>query len=143
MLVAMLLGLAASLYAGRSGRASHTARAPQTAPSIPSGKPEATIDLATDEGANLVKGEWRYSDTKIIEVNFKGPGPDKQPTGHPIKTYDYEPKAGPADFDDSKWEIINPTSLSDRRSTGRLCFNWYRKRQALLRHDRRAGRRRD
>jgi gluconolactonase len=92
----------------------------------PSGKPEAVIDLATDEGARLVKGEWRYSDTKIIEVDFKGPGPDKQPTGAPIRTYDYTPKAGPADFDDSPWPVIAPASLSDRRSTGKLCFNWYR-----------------
>ena len=92
----------------------------------PSGKPAAVIDLATDEGAKLVKGEWRYSDTKIIEVDFKGPGPDKQPTGAPLRTYDYTPKAGPADFDDSQWPVIAPASLSDRRSTGRLCFNWYR-----------------
>lgn len=123
MFAAMLLGLVASLYVGFSDIAS---RAAQTAPAVPSGKPEAAIDLATDEGAKLVKSQWRYSDTKIIEVDFKGPGPDKQPTGRPIKTYDYEPKAGPADFDDSRWEIISPTSLSDRRSTGRICFNWYR-----------------
>jgi gluconolactonase len=92
----------------------------------PSGKSEATIDLATEDGAKLVKGQWRYSDTRIVEVDFRGPGPDKQPTGRPIRTYDYEPKAGPADFDDSKWEAISPASLSDRRATGRICFNWYR-----------------
>jgi len=97
-----------------------------SAQQTPSGKPEATIDLATEEGAKLVNGQWRYSDTKIIEVDFRGPGPDKQPTGRPIKTYDYEPKAGVADFDDSKWEVISPASLSDRRATGRICFNWYR-----------------
>lgn len=97
-----------------------------SAQQTPGGKPEATIDLATDEGAKLVKGQWLYSDTRIIEVDFKGPGRDKQPTGRPIKTYDYEPKAGVADFDDSKWEAISPASLSDRRSTGRICFNWYR-----------------
>src|SRR6266545_3714229 len=75
------------------------------------GKPEASINLATDEGARLVKGQWRYSDTKIIEVDFKGPGPDKQPTGAPIKTYDYTPHAGGADFDDSKWEPIGAPTL--------------------------------
>lgn len=93
---------------------------------VPVGKPDATINLATDDGAKLVKGQWRYSDTRIIEVDFKGPGPDKQPTGAPIRTYDYEPKAGVADFDDSKWEVIPANSLDARRSTGRLCFNWYR-----------------
>jgi gluconolactonase len=96
------------------------------AASAANGKPEASIDLATDAGAKLVKGQWRYSDTKIIEVDFKGPGPDKQPTGAPIKTYDYTPHAGGADFDDSKWEPIGATTLDQRRATGRLCFNWYR-----------------
>src|SRR5207247_3485654 len=92
----------------------------------PSGKPDATIDLATKEGVDLVKGQWRYSDTKIIEVDFKAAGPDKQPTGKPIKTYDFTPHAGGADFDDSKWEKIEPTTLDARRSTGRLCFSWHR-----------------
>ena len=93
---------------------------------VPTGRPEATIDLAMKEGVRLVRGEWRYSDTKIIEVDFKAPGPDGQPTGKPIKTYDYTPKAGGADFDDSRWEAIDPTTLDKRRGTGRICFNWYR-----------------
>src|SRR5262245_34046546 len=70
-------------------------------------KPEAVIDLATDAGVKLVKGQWRYSDTKIIEVDFKGPGADKQPTGAPIKTYDFTPHAGGADYDDSRWELVD------------------------------------
>jgi gluconolactonase len=98
----------------------------QTSADTPKGQPEATINLATAEGAKLVKGEWRYSDTKIIEIDFKGPGPDNQPTGAPVKTYDYTPHAGGADFDDSKWQVIDATTLNARRSTGRLCFNWYR-----------------
>ena len=92
----------------------------------PTGKPEATIDLATEEGVKMVKGAWRYSDTRIIEVDFRAPGPDKQPTGPAVKTYDYTPHAGGADFDDSKWESIDATALDQRRSSGRLCFNWYR-----------------
>lgn len=93
---------------------------------VPTAKPDATINLATDDGAKLVKGQWRYSDTKIIEVDFKSPGADKQPTGAANRTYDYTPKAGPAEFDDSGWEAIPASSLEARRSTGRLCFNWYR-----------------
>jgi gluconolactonase len=98
----------------------------ETNADAPTGKPDAVIDLATREGVDLVKGQWRYSDTKIIQVDFKAPGPDKQPTGKSIKTYDFTPHAGGADFDDSKWEKIDPTTLDARRSTGRLCFNWYR-----------------
>jgi gluconolactonase len=44
----------------------------------------------------------------------------------PVKTYDYTPHAGGADFDDSKWEVISPTTLDQRRGNGRLGFNWYR-----------------
>lgn len=93
---------------------------------LPATAIEATIDLATRAGAGLVKGQWRYSDTRIIEVDFPGPGHDGQPTGAPGRTYDYTPKAGAADFDDSQWDVIDPTTLTQRRSTGRICFNWYR-----------------
>ena len=88
--------------------------------------PAASVDLSTREGAALVKGQWRYSDTRIVEVEYRGPGDDGQPTGVPVKTYDYLPKAGVADFDDSRWEMVDPTTLSQRRGTGRLSFNWYR-----------------
>src|SRR6476659_939571 len=98
----------------------------KTAADIPNGKPAATIDLASRSGAGLVKGEWRYSDTKIVEADFRGPGQDKQPTGAPVKTYDYTPHAGGANFDDSGWEVIGPNTLDQRRGNGRLGFNWYR-----------------
>jgi gluconolactonase len=98
----------------------------ETNADAPNGAADATIDLATKAGVDLVKGQWRYSDTKIVEVDFKSAGPDKQPTGAPNKTYDYTPHAGGVDFDDSKWESIEPNTLDARRSTGRLCFNWYR-----------------
>ena len=31
-----------------------------------------------------------------------------------------------ADFDDSKWEVIAPETLKNARSTGQVCFCWYR-----------------
>ena len=92
----------------------------------PFGRPDALVDLRTAEGVRLVKGQWRYRDAKIAEVDAKGPGPDLKPSGAPIRTYDYTPKAGAADFDDSTWEAIEPTTLDARRSTGKVCFNWYR-----------------
>ncbi len=116
------LSILAALFI--SGLAS--AAAAQTIPYLPSGKPEAAINLQTVDGVRLVKGQWRYSDTKIVEVDFNGPGADGQPTGAPVKTYDYTPHAGGADFDDSRWEAIEPTTLSKRRGYGRLGFNWYR-----------------
>jgi gluconolactonase len=90
------------------------------------GRPDAIVDLRTTEGAGLVKAQWRYSDTTISEVDFNAPGADLRPSGNAIKTYDLFPKAGPAAFDDSRWTAIEPRALEDRRSTGKLCFNWYR-----------------
>jgi gluconolactonase len=89
-------------------------------------KPDATIDLMTQEGVALVKGQWRYSDTKIIEVDHHRVGTDLGPSGPPNRTYDLVPQAGAADFDDSAWQVIDGPDLEARRSTGRLCFNWYR-----------------
>ena len=93
---------------------------------VPGGKAEATIDLASVEGARMVNGVWRYSDTRIVETDFRAAGADNQPTGAMVKTYDYTPKAGVADYDDSTWEIVPANELSRRRGNGRLSFNWYR-----------------
>src|SRR5512135_3420670 len=90
------------------------------------GKPQAVIDLATRDGAALVKGQWRYSDTRIVETDFYAAGADGQPGDTPVKAYDYSPKAGGVNFDDSGWEVIEPSSLDKRRTNGRLAFNWYR-----------------
>ena len=92
----------------------------------PYGRPDAIVDLRTRAGVELVKGQWRYSDVRIIETDFRAPGPDLKPSGNPIKTYDYSPHAGTTDFDDSRWEALDPTTLEARRSTGKVCFNWYR-----------------
>src|SRR6266542_127280 len=99
------------------------AQAPQDPPAS---KPEAVVDLTTAQGVQLVGGQWRYSDTRLVETEFPGPGRDGQPTGAVGKTWDFTPHAGAADFDDSKWEVLAPESLSTRRGTGRLGFNWYR-----------------
>jgi len=121
-----LIVIAAALYFGLAANARNVIQPAKTSADVPAGIPAATIDLGTVDGVDSVKGQWRYSDTKIVEVNFVGPGADKQPTGAPVKTYDYTPHAGGADFDDSKWEAIAPTTLDQRRGSGRLGFNWYR-----------------
>ena len=113
--IAVLLTLPAKFVAGAS-----------LEESLAMHKPDAVIDLATKEGLETVQGQWRYSDTRIVEVDFKAAGPDGQPGDMPIKTYDFTPHAGGAGFDDSKWEVLDPTTLDKRRSAGRLAFNWYR-----------------
>ena len=89
-------------------------------------RPDAVVDLATNAGVELVRGQWRYSDAKIVEVDSKAPGPDLKPSGAPIRTYDVSPHAGSVEFDDSSWRMLDPSHLDERLSTGRLCFNWYR-----------------
>jgi gluconolactonase len=84
------------------------------------------VDLRTREGASLVNGQWRYSDARLVDADFKGPGPDLRPSGVPVRTTDITPKAGAADFDDSAWQAIEATTLDARRTNGRLSFNWYR-----------------
>ncbi len=93
---------------------------------VPIVRPEALIDLRTEEGAGLVKGQWRYRDAKVIQVPFRSVGSDLKPSGPPNRTYDITPQAGAADFDDSKWEVIGADTLEKRRASAKLCFNWYR-----------------
>jgi gluconolactonase len=100
-------------------------------PLLPDGQALATIDLATREGAALVKGEWRYRDADIVTVDFKSAGPDGQPTGKPVKTHDIVPHAGARDYDDRDWEVIAPEALATRRGNGRLSFDWYRLRLTI------------
>jgi gluconolactonase len=92
----------------------------------PEGAADASIDLATDEGVKAVNGQWRYHDTVIVSTNFFEAGRDGQPGVKPTQTYDYEPHAGGAEFDDSQWQTIAPNTLDTRRGHGRLSFNWYR-----------------
>ena len=77
------------------------------------------IDLRTPEGVAKVNGEWRWHDVKLIPA-------ENQSDGQTFDTYDYEPKAKGPEFDDSAWEKVDPKTLGDRRSAGKICFCWYR-----------------
>src|SRR5262249_1420444 len=92
----------------------------------PDGPADASVDLATKDGVDRVHGTWRYADAKITETAFRSVGADLKPSGPPNTTYDVVPHAGAADFDDSAWEVLDPARLSARKSTGRVCFAWYR-----------------
>ncbi len=116
--------LASLLLAGACAACSRAALAAKD--DLLSLTPDASIDLATAEGAASVEGEWRYHDVRIVETGFRAAGPDGQPTGAANRAYDYVPHAGWADFDDSSWERIDATTLEERRTAGKLSFNWYR-----------------
>ncbi len=98
----------------------------QVGSDVPSSQPQSIVDLRTRQGVALLRAEWRYRDAEIIEVDHRAPGPDLRPSGPPNRTFDISPHAGAADFDDSGWEVIDPTTLEARRGNGRLSFNWYR-----------------
>jgi gluconolactonase len=95
-------------------------------PEILPGKPDAVIDLQTDEGAAVVGARWRYSDARITEIDFVEVGSDLGPSGPPNRTYDVEPHAQAADYDDSEWRELEPAETMLRLGGGRICFNWYR-----------------
>ncbi len=95
------------------------------------GLPDAIVDLAAAPGLALVRGEWRYGDAHIVDVEARGPGADLKPSGPPVRTYEIAPRAGAADFDDSSWPKVDPTTLDARRGGGRVSFAWYRLRLTL------------
>jgi gluconolactonase len=108
-----------------------TTAASQATVDLPTLLPQAVVDLRTREGAELVGARWRYSDATIVATEHREPGADLRPSGAPNRTNDITPHAGAADFDDSSWEVIEPAALENRRSHGRLAFNWYRTRITL------------
>jgi gluconolactonase len=73
-----------------------------------------------------VNAQWRYSDTRINEIDHRSVGFDLKASGPKNRTFDFAPDARAADFDDSKWEVISAGSLEKRRGNGRLSLNWYR-----------------
>lgn len=103
----------------------------QTVVDPPADRADALIDLKTNEGMALVKGQWRFHDATTTAVPFRAPGADLRPSGEPITTMDITPKAGVAGFDDSGWEKIAADSLEQRRTTGEVSFAWYRARLTI------------
>jgi gluconolactonase len=93
------------------------------------GRPDAVVDLQTDDGAALVGARWRYSDAEVREIDFVAVGSPSDPLGAgetPNRTYDVVPHAEAADFDDSGWRVLAPAETMLRLGNGRVSFNWYR-----------------
>jgi gluconolactonase len=98
-------------------------------PELLPGCPDSVVDLQTHAGAELVGGEWRYSDARVEEIEFVEVGHPDDPLGPgltPNRTYDVLPHAEGVDYDDSAWRALAPAETQLRLSQGRVCFNWYR-----------------
>jgi gluconolactonase len=107
-----------------------TARVPGPPELLPR-RPDAVVDLQSTAGAALLRGEWRYADAFVREVAFVevGSDTDPDPLGPgtvPNRTYEIEPHAGSADFDDSGWRALAPEQTTLRLGNGLVSFNWYR-----------------
>jgi gluconolactonase len=86
----------------------------------PIGKPVAVADLTTAEGAAAFGAQWKVMDVKIVETPAAA-------NAAPVKTtYDIEPHANVAGFDDSAWPTVEPKGLVDNRGGGKVSFMWYR-----------------
>jgi gluconolactonase len=98
-------------------------------PELLPGRPDAVVDLQTDQGVGLVGAQWRYSDARVEEIDFVELGAPDDPLGPgtvPNRTYDVVPHAETADYDDSGWRVLAPEETRLRLANGRVCFNWYR-----------------
>jgi gluconolactonase len=98
-------------------------------PELLPGRPDAVIDLQTDDGVALVDGEWRYADCRVDEIDFVEVGHPDDPLGPGLvanRTYDVVPHGGGTDVDDSDWRVLAPAETMLRLANGRVCFNWYR-----------------
>lgn len=93
------------------------------------GRPDAIVDLQTEDGVGLVHGTWRTSDAEIREIEFVELGSPEDPLGPgtvPNRTYDVVPHAESRDFDDSGWRTLTPEETMLRLGNGRVSFTWYR-----------------
>src|SRR4051812_40464310 len=103
-------------------------------PELLPGRPDAVVDLQTDDGASLVGARWRYSDARVEEIDFVELGSPEDPLGPgtvPNRTYDVVPHAQAPDYDDCGWRSLEPEQTMDRLADGRVCFNWYRAKVTL------------
>jgi hypothetical protein len=94
--------------------------APQP-PLAPLTPPVHVVDLMTVEGSAVFGAVWRATEAKIVECPALSDSRPEYKT-----TYDIEPHAEVTGFDDSAWELVDPTDLGGRRGGGLLSFFWFR-----------------
>src|SRR5690348_13795123 len=89
-------------------------------PELLPGRPDAIVDLQTAEGVALVRGQWRYADARVDEIEFVELGSPGDPLGPgtvPNRTYDIVRDGG--------WRELAPEQTMDRLANGGVCFNFY------------------
>lgn len=116
-LVALTLAPSAQGQPGQAPAAATPAPPPKPAPS---GTPAHTVDVMTADGVAVFGAQWRNMDARIVE------GPPRPNAGPWNVSYDLQPKAGAAGFDDSAWPAIEAKALADRRGGGGVFMTWYR-----------------
>ena len=95
-------------------------------PSAPLLPPVYVIDLMTVAGSAVCDAQWRGKEAKVVECPALTDAMPEFKT-----TYDIEPYAGMAGFDDSDWPVIPPTELGAKRGGGMVSFFWYRTRLTI------------
>ncbi len=88
------------------------------APLLP---PVHVVDLMTDAGSAAFGAVWRAKEAKLVECPALT---DARPQFK--STYDIEPHAELAGFDDSGWEVVPPADLEGKRGGGMVSFHWFR-----------------
>lgn len=94
--------------------------APQP-PIAPQPPPAHAVDLMTAEGSALFGAVWRGREAKLVECPALADAMPEFKT-----TYDVEPHAELAGFDDSDWPVIPATELGAKRGGGMVSFFWFR-----------------
>jgi gluconolactonase len=107
--------------AQQSAPAAAIAAAPPAPQMPPSLVPSKVVDLMTPEGSAIFGAQWKSAEAKIVE----GPPIANAMPGYKT-SYDIQPHAGEAGFDDASWPTIGAKGLSDRRGGGKVSFIWYR-----------------
>src|SRR5262249_20739244 len=94
------VALIATVLLNSSGLRAQAPAAAPPAPIMPPSLPAThVVDLMTAEGSAAFGAQWKVSDVRIVEV------PAIPDTATAFKTtYNVEPRAGAASFDDSKWQ---------------------------------------
>jgi len=116
--LAGVLFATAVMAGGANAQAPAPVPMPTIAPALP---PSRVVNLMTAEGVAALSGQWRHMVVKFVEIpHIPNAMPEYQ------TTYDVQPHAGEASFDDSSWPTIAPDHLGERRGGGKVSAMWYR-----------------